>query len=84
MDFPVIPNTHAMVMLLMTGVALFLFTREKIPSMILKHITSKTPFTTLFPLLGLLECNFLHFTPFWPLNNNSNFPSHLQVLEAVS
>jgi len=31
MDFPVIPNTHAMVMLLMTGVALFLFTREKIP-----------------------------------------------------
>ncbi len=31
MDFPVIPNVHAMVMLLMTGVALFLFTREKIP-----------------------------------------------------
>ncbi len=31
MDFPVIPNTHAMVMLMMTGVALFLFTREKIP-----------------------------------------------------
>jgi len=31
MDFPDIPNTHALVMLLMTGVALFLFTREKIP-----------------------------------------------------
>jgi di/tricarboxylate transporter len=30
MDFPVVPNTHALVMLLMTGVALFLFTREKI------------------------------------------------------
>lgn len=30
MDFPQIPNTHALVMLLMTGVALFLFTREKI------------------------------------------------------
>ena len=31
MDFPVIPNVHAMVMLWMTAVALFLFTREKIP-----------------------------------------------------
>jgi len=31
MDFPVIPNTHALAMLLMTGVALYLFTREKIP-----------------------------------------------------
>ncbi len=31
MDFPVIPNLHAMAMLLMTGVALFLFSREKIP-----------------------------------------------------
>lgn len=31
MDFPIIPNVHAMVMLMMTGVALFLFTREKIP-----------------------------------------------------
>ena len=30
MDFPQVPNTHALVMLLMTGVALFLFTREKI------------------------------------------------------
>jgi di/tricarboxylate transporter len=30
MDFPQIPNTHALAMLLMTGVALFLFTREKI------------------------------------------------------
>jgi len=30
MDFPQTPNTHALVMLLMTGVALFLFTREKI------------------------------------------------------
>ena len=30
MDFPQIPNTHALVMLLMTGVALFLFSREKI------------------------------------------------------
>ena len=30
MDFPQIPNTHALVMLMMTGVALFLFTREKI------------------------------------------------------
>jgi len=30
MDFPQIPNTHALVMLLMTGVALYLFTREKI------------------------------------------------------
>ena len=31
MDFPVIPNMHALAMLFMTGVALFLFTREKIP-----------------------------------------------------
>lgn len=30
MDFPVIPNGHALAMLLMTFVALFLFTREKI------------------------------------------------------
>ena len=30
MDFPQVPNIHAMVMLLMTGVALFLFSREKI------------------------------------------------------
>ena len=30
MDFPQIPNPHALAMLLMTGVALFLFTREKI------------------------------------------------------
>jgi len=30
MDFPQIPNMHALAMLLMTGVALFLFTREKI------------------------------------------------------
>ena len=30
MDFPQIPNIHALVMLLMTGVALFLFTRETI------------------------------------------------------
>ena len=30
MDFPQVPNTHALVMLLMTGVALFLFSREKI------------------------------------------------------
>jgi len=31
MIFPVIPNPHALAMLLMTGVALFLFTRERIP-----------------------------------------------------
>ena len=31
MDFPQLPNTHALVMLLMTGLALFLFSREKIP-----------------------------------------------------
>ena len=31
MDFPVFPNIHAIVMLAMTGIALFLFTREKIP-----------------------------------------------------
>ena len=31
MDFPLIPNMHALAMLMMTGVALFLFTREKIP-----------------------------------------------------
>lgn len=31
MDFPVIPNTHALAMLIMTFVALSLFTREKIP-----------------------------------------------------
>ena len=30
MDFPQIPNNHALAMLLMTGVALFLFTRENI------------------------------------------------------
>ena len=30
MEFPVIPNPHALAMLMMTGVALFLFTREKI------------------------------------------------------
>jgi len=30
MDFPQIPNTHALAMLLMTGLALYLFTREKI------------------------------------------------------
>jgi len=30
MDFPQIPNMHALAMLIMTGVALFLFTREKI------------------------------------------------------
>ncbi len=30
MDFPQIPNTHALAMLLMTGVALYLFTRDKI------------------------------------------------------
>ena len=30
MDFPQVPNMHALVMLLMTGVALFLFSREKI------------------------------------------------------
>ena len=30
MDFPQIPNMHALAMLLMTGVALYLFTREKI------------------------------------------------------
>jgi len=30
MDFPQVPNTHALVMLLMTGVALFLLTRETI------------------------------------------------------
>jgi len=30
MDFPQVPNVHALVMLLMTGVALFLFSREKI------------------------------------------------------
>lgn len=30
MDFPQVPNLHALVMLLMTGVALFLFSREKI------------------------------------------------------
>ncbi|MFT5118751.1 MAG: di/tricarboxylate transporter [Kiritimatiellia bacterium] len=31
MDFPAAPNAHALAMLIMTGVALFLFTREKIP-----------------------------------------------------
>lgn len=31
MDFPLLPNLHAQAMLMMTGVALFLFTREKIP-----------------------------------------------------
>jgi len=30
MDFPQVPNMHALVMLLMTGVALYLFSREKI------------------------------------------------------
>ena len=30
MGFPQVPNMHALVMLLMTGVALFLFSREKI------------------------------------------------------
>ncbi|MFC1777015.1 SLC13 family permease [Pseudomonadota bacterium] len=30
MDFPQIPNMHALAMLIMTGIALFLFTREKI------------------------------------------------------
>ncbi|HEY5776392.1 MAG TPA: SLC13 family permease, partial [Xanthomonadales bacterium] len=30
MDFPQVPNMHALVMLFMTGVALFLFSREKI------------------------------------------------------
>ena len=30
MDFPHVPNMHALVMLLMTGLALFLFSREKI------------------------------------------------------
>ena len=30
MDFPQVPNIHALVMLLMTGAALFLFSREKI------------------------------------------------------
>jgi len=30
MDFPQIPNTHALAMLLMTGVALYMFSREKI------------------------------------------------------
>ncbi|MGA9572887.1 MAG: SLC13 family permease [Lysobacterales bacterium] len=30
MDFPQVPNMHALAMLLMTGVALFLFSREKI------------------------------------------------------
>ena len=30
MDFPQIPNTHALAVLLMTGLALYLFTREKI------------------------------------------------------
>ena len=30
MDFPQVPNSHALAMLMMTGVALFLFTREKI------------------------------------------------------
>lgn len=31
MDFPVIPNLHALAMLLLSAVALFLFSREKIP-----------------------------------------------------
>ena len=31
MSFPVIPNEHALAILLMTAVALYLFTREKIP-----------------------------------------------------
>ena len=31
MDFPQVPNLHALAMLLMTGLALFLFSREKIP-----------------------------------------------------
>ena len=30
MDFPQVPNLHALVMLLMTGLALFLFSRERI------------------------------------------------------
>ena len=31
MSFPVIPNEHALAVLLMTGVALYLFTRENVP-----------------------------------------------------
>ncbi len=31
MDFPIIPNTHALAMLIMTAVALYMFSREKIP-----------------------------------------------------
>jgi len=31
MDFPAIPNYHALAVLLLTGFALFLFTREKVP-----------------------------------------------------
>ena len=31
MPFPALPNDHALAMLLMTVVALFLFTRERIP-----------------------------------------------------
>lgn len=31
MDFPIMPNAHALAMLIMTFVALFLFTRERIP-----------------------------------------------------
>jgi len=31
MDFPQVPNLHALAMLLMTGLALYLFSREKIP-----------------------------------------------------
>jgi hypothetical protein len=30
MDFPQIPNTHALAMLLMTGMALYMFSRERI------------------------------------------------------
>ncbi len=54
MDFPQIPNTHALVMLLMTAVALFLFTREKIrlESSSLAILVMVTVGFELFPFKG--------------------------------
>ena len=31
MDFPELPNLHALLILILTGIALFLFSRERLP-----------------------------------------------------
>ena len=48
MNFPALPNEHALGVLLMTALALYLFTREKIP------LESSSLFVLVALVIGLL------------------------------